>query len=86
VPAGGQTLEHRHLETEEIYYFVGGRGRMRLGEEESAVAAGDCVVIPPGTAHKLWAAPDTDLVLLCACAPAYSDGDTEMITRSGGGS
>ena len=49
-------------------------------------ASGDCVVIPPGIAHKLWAAPDTDLVLLCACAPAYSDGDTEMITRSGGGS
>ncbi|MGA2930152.1 MAG: cupin domain-containing protein [Solirubrobacteraceae bacterium] len=85
VPAAGQTLEHRHLQTEEIYYFIGGRGRMRLGHEESSVAAGDCVVIPPGTAHKLWAAPEADLVLLCACAPAYSDGDTEMITTPGGG-
>lgn len=86
VPAGGQTLEHHHVETEEIYYFVGGRGRMRLGDEESDVVAGDCVVIAPGTAHKLWAAPDGDLVLLCACAPACSDRDTEMITRPGGGS
>ena len=59
---------------------------MRLGEEESDVAAGDCVVIPPGIAHKLWARPDGDLVLLCACAPAYSDGDTEMIIRPGDGS
>jgi mannose-6-phosphate isomerase-like protein (cupin superfamily) len=52
---------------------------MRLGEDEADVTAGDCVVIPPGTAHKLWAAPDTELVLLCACAPPYSDEDTEML-------
>lgn len=59
---------------------------MRLGEEESDVAAGDCVVIPSGIAHKLWAASDEDLVLLCVCAPAYSDADREMITRSRGDS
>ncbi len=40
---------------------------------------GDCVVIAPGTPHKLWAAADTDLVLLCACAPAYRDDDTELL-------
>ncbi len=78
VPAGGETLEHFHHESEEIYYFVGGRGRMRLGTEHSDVAVGDCVVIRPGARHKLWAAPDVDLVLLCACAPAYSDEDTEI--------
>ena len=78
VPAGGQTIEHLHRASEEIYYFVEGRGRMRLGEDESEVAAGDCAVIPSGTRHKLWAAPDADLVLLCACAPPYHDDDTEL--------
>jgi mannose-6-phosphate isomerase-like protein (cupin superfamily) len=78
VPAGQETIEHLHRESEEIYYFVAGRGRMRLGDEESDVVAGDCIVIPPGTRHKLWAASAEDLVLLCACAPAYSDDDTEM--------
>jgi mannose-6-phosphate isomerase-like protein (cupin superfamily) len=78
VPAGRETIEHLHRRSEEIYYFVGGRGRLRLGAEETEVAAGDCVVIPPGTRHKLWAAREQDLVLLCACAPAYSDQDTEM--------
>ncbi|HYY06538.1 MAG TPA: cupin domain-containing protein, partial [Candidatus Limnocylindria bacterium] len=73
VPAGGETIEHFHRLSEEIYYFTAGRGRMRLGDEESEVVAGDCVVIAPGTRHKLWAAPDSDLVLLCCCAPAYSD-------------
>jgi mannose-6-phosphate isomerase-like protein (cupin superfamily) len=78
VPAGGATIEHFHHQTEEIYYFTAGRGRMRLGDSESDVRAGDCVVIPPGTRHKLWAAPDQELVLLCCCAPAYSDADTEL--------
>jgi mannose-6-phosphate isomerase-like protein (cupin superfamily) len=78
VSAGSETIEHFHRQSEEIYYFVGGRGRMRLGLEETEVTAGDCVVIPPGTRHKLWAAPTEDLVLLCACAPPYSDDDTEV--------
>jgi len=82
VPAGGETIEHLHHASEEIYYFVAGHGRLRLGRDETEVATGDCVVIPPGTPHKLWAAPDTDLVLLCACSPGYRDEDTEL-TESG---
>ncbi|HEY5197894.1 MAG TPA: cupin domain-containing protein [Solirubrobacteraceae bacterium] len=77
VPAGRATIEHLHRRSEEIYYFTGGRGRMRLADEERDVVSGDCVVIPPGTRHKLWAAAEVDLVLLCACAPAYTDEDTE---------
>jgi len=79
VPAGGTTIQHLHRTTEEIYHFTAGRGRMRLGDDESDVGAGDCVVIPPGTPHKLWASPDQPLVLLCCCAPPYSDDDTEML-------
>jgi mannose-6-phosphate isomerase-like protein (cupin superfamily) len=80
VPAGGETIEHLHRQSEEIYYFVAGRGRMRLADEESTVATGDSVVIPPGTPHKLWADADTPLVLLCCCAPPYSDEDTVMLS------
>lgn len=77
VPPGGQTAEHFHKASEEIYFFTGGAGRMRLGEEEQSVRAGDCVVIPSGTRHKLWNDSHGEpLVLLCCCAPAYSDEDT----------
>jgi mannose-6-phosphate isomerase-like protein (cupin superfamily) len=78
VHPGGETAEHYHPRTEELYYFVAGEGRMRLGEEEADVAAGDCVVIPPGTPHKLSNAGPEPLILLCCCAPAYSDDDTVM--------
>jgi mannose-6-phosphate isomerase-like protein (cupin superfamily) len=75
---GGETAEHYHPLSEEFYYFTAGAGRMRLGAEEADVTAGDCVVIPPGTAHKLWNPGPEPLVLLCCCAPAYSDDDTVM--------
>jgi mannose-6-phosphate isomerase-like protein (cupin superfamily) len=77
VPAGGETAEHYHRETEEIYFFTAGAGRMRLGDEEREVAAGDTVVIPPGVRHKLWAGGE-ELKLLCCCSPAYSHDDTVL--------
>ena len=61
-----------------IYLFTDGVGRMRLGGEEFAVRAGDCVVIAPGIPHKLWSGADAPLVLLCCCAPAYRHEDTVL--------
>jgi mannose-6-phosphate isomerase-like protein (cupin superfamily) len=78
---GGETAEHYHPRSEELYYFVAGEGRMRLGDDEAPVAAGDCVVIAPGIPHKLWNTGTARLVLLCCCAPAYSDDDTVMTGR-----
>ena len=78
VPPGGETAEHYHPRTEELYFFTSGRGRMRLASEEDDVVAGDCVVIAPGVRHKLWNTGEEPLVLLCCCAPAYSDDDTVM--------
>jgi mannose-6-phosphate isomerase-like protein (cupin superfamily) len=75
---GGETAEHYHPRAEQQYYFVAGEGLMRLDIDEASVAAGDCVVIPPGTPHKLWNTGAERLVLLCCCAPAYSDDDTVM--------
>ena len=78
VPVGGETAAHYHPEAEELYFFTAGRGRMRLGDVERDVTAGDCVVIPPGTDHALVNTGDAPLVLLCCCAPAYSHEDTVL--------
>ena len=79
VPPGGETVEHFHKVSEEIYYFTSGAGRMRLGDEVADVRAGDTVVIAPGTRHKLWNPGAEPLVLLCCCAPAYSNEDTVLL-------
>jgi mannose-6-phosphate isomerase-like protein (cupin superfamily) len=78
VPVGGETVEHYHPVAEEIYHFLGGIGRLRLGREEADVGAGDTVVIAPGLRHKLWNSGSEPLVLLCCCAPPYSHDDTVL--------
>ena len=79
VPPGGETAEHYHLRSEEIYYFTAGRGRLKLGDEEADIRAGDMVVIAPGTPHKLQNTGGGPLVLLCCCSPAYSHDDTVLL-------
>jgi len=79
VAPGADTEEHYHRASEEIYVFTAGSGRMKLGDEETEVTAGDTVVIPPGTPHKLWNTGAEPLTLLCCCAPPYSDDDTVML-------
>jgi mannose-6-phosphate isomerase-like protein (cupin superfamily) len=79
VPAGAETEEHYHGASEEIYFFTSGTGVMKLGDEESEVSAGDTVVIPPGTPHKLRNTGTEPLKLLCCCAPPYSHDDTFMV-------
>jgi mannose-6-phosphate isomerase-like protein (cupin superfamily) len=81
VPVGKATTAHYHRTTEELYYIVSGTGLMRIADEERDVSRGDCIVIPPGTEHKLTNTGDEPLVLLCCCAPAYSDEDTVLTER-----
>jgi mannose-6-phosphate isomerase-like protein (cupin superfamily) len=79
VPAGEETIDHLHRRSEEIYRFLSGRGWIRVGGAEARVEAGDNVLIAPGTPHKVWNDGDEPLVLLCCCAPPYSDEDTELL-------
>jgi mannose-6-phosphate isomerase-like protein (cupin superfamily) len=78
VPVGGETVEHFHRITEEIYLFTHGRGRLSVGEDVRDVEPGDAVVIAPGLRHKLWNPGAEPLRLLCCCAPPYSHDDTVL--------
>ena len=78
VPVAGATAEHFHIVSEELYFFTAGTGLLRVGDEQRAVHAGECVVIPPGVAHKLTNTGDQPLRLLCCCAPPYSNDDTVL--------
>lgn len=79
VEPGCATRAHRHRASEEIYHFLGGQGRMRMGTVEFAVKAGDTVCIAPGTVHSLTNTGPDVLSLLCLCAPAYTHADTELL-------
>ena len=79
VPPGGTTAAHFHRVTEELYFFLRGSGRLTVGDDERDVGPGDCAVIAPGDVHQLVNTGAGPLVLLCCCAPAYSDEDTVLV-------
>lgn len=79
VHPGQKTALHQHRQTEELYYITQGEGRMTLGADSFAVQPGDTVCIAPGTPHCIENTGDTDLHILCCCAPAYSHDDTELL-------
>ena len=79
VPPDTATLLHRHYQSEELYHITSGEGVMILGDERFSVSVGDTVLIPAGTAHAIENNGDTELTLLCCCAPAYSHEDTELL-------
>ena len=77
-PGGRVPSSHAHPEQEEVFTVLAGQMRFRVGVRRVIANPGDTVRIPPGTVHKLWNAGSEPLVLLCCCAPAYSDDDTVL--------
>jgi mannose-6-phosphate isomerase-like protein (cupin superfamily) len=78
LPVGGATDEHYHPISEELYFFLAGTARMRLGDKQLEVGPGDCVLIAPGVVHKLVNTGDEPLRLLCCCSPPWTPEDTEL--------
>ena len=74
-----RTTPHYHIQTEEIYYILAGRGLMRIDREERAVGAGDAIAIPPGCVHTITNTGSETLKFLCCCAPAYEHEDTVLM-------
>lgn len=57
---------HWHLEEDEVFYVLSGRGLLRYGDTVREVGPGDCIACPAGTkvAHQLGNPHDEDLVYL----------------------
>ena len=60
-------------------HITQGTGRMRLGAKFLDVGVGDTIVIEPGTAHCITNIGKEELKILCACSPAYSHDDTDLL-------
>ena len=67
-PGSGQR-PHSHA-PEQVYVVVRGRGRMRVGDEDWVVAAGDLIYIPSGSLHGIENLSDEVLTYVSAATPA----------------
>jgi quercetin dioxygenase-like cupin family protein len=75
LPRHAATQRHYHARSEEIYLVLEGGGELEVDEEVRPVSAGDAILIPPGSSHRLTAGED-GIRILCCCVPPYSDDDT----------
>lgn len=75
IKPGTETKEHYHAKSEEVYYILKGRGRLKIGNEFKEVKEMDAILIPPKIRHRIKNIGNDDLIFLCCCSPAYSDRD-----------
>ena len=73
---GEATERHYHRASEEIYFVVKGSGLMEVDGDSQHIRPGDAVLIPAGAWHTLENDGNSELRILCCCAPAYSHDDT----------
>ena len=79
VPAGAATIAHFHREAEELYLLHRRPGADAPGRRGARRRRRRLRRHPAGSVHELRNTGDVPLVLLCCCAPAYSDADTVLL-------
>ena len=76
LPPGTGAAKHYHPNAEESYTILSGSAEMILGDEQTTLQAGDCVVIKANTHHKIWNHTGQDVVFIATCVPAWVEGNS----------
>lgn len=75
IPAGCSSRPHYHLESEETFYFIKGKGRMIVDDKGFDVEKGDTVLITPCERHLLLNNSGNNLEFIVVCSPAWNQND-----------
>ena len=75
---GQQSLWHR-LKSSEVYYFIAGRGVMKVEEASTAVQAGSVIYVPPGAKQSLINTGTESIEFLCLLDPAWKAEDEAVV-------
>jgi mannose-6-phosphate isomerase-like protein (cupin superfamily) len=79
LPPGKSSLSHFHPVAEESYYFLRGKGKIIIEDEEAVVLPGQAVLIPPTKRHKIISVGETDLEFIAVCVPAWEPTNTQYL-------
>ena len=77
--APGQTTDLHQLRTSEVYYILGGQGRMSIDEVMSDVGPGDTVYIPPHARQCITNTGTHALIFICIVDPAWRVEDERIL-------
>lgn len=69
IPPGGEIGEETHERVEQILYVMSGHGETRLDGVITPVAAGDVVIVKPGTRHNIRNIGDEALKIATVYVP-----------------
>lgn len=69
IPVGGDIGEETHHHVEQILYFQSGTGKAVLNGQESTIAPGDVVIVPPGTKHNFLNTGTEPLIVATVYVP-----------------
>ena len=78
VEPGRATARHR-LSSSEMYYVLGGMGRIHIDAEAAIIEMGDAVEIPAGAVQWIENTGSAPLVFLCIVDPAWREEDEEIL-------
>ena len=67
LPAGADDPQRPHAQ-DEMYYAIGGRAQIRVGDEDAPVERGSVIFVEAGVPHRFHSIAE-DLTLLVAFAP-----------------
>lgn len=71
-----KAIPHFHESSEEIYYVLSGRGKVRVGEIIENIKKGDAVYVPIKAIHALEnTSPTKRMKVLAISSPPYRDND-----------
>lgn len=76
---GQASTRHRHLEQEELYVLLEGRGRIRIGDADPlTVEPLDALLVPPSVVRQVFNDTDADALWLVVGAPPEAASTLEM--------
>lgn len=60
----GSSIGYHKQETDEVYYIIGGSGKMTINGHEFAVKPGDAILTRTGSSHGLAQTGNSDLTII----------------------
>lgn len=76
---GQASTKHRHIQQEELYLLLAGRGRVRIDDEEPlSLEPMDTLLVEPGCVRQLFNDTDADQLWFVVGAPPEAANTLEM--------